>query len=214
VPLDRDALLDALALHVRLLKKSCAAFDEGDTDEAHRIAVELRVLLVNGSALLARLGIAGRAWFTDSSWHPDPGVEPWFDPRLLVVHMTTAGTALQAPLDDHPHKSNPPPRFAHWWRLTQPVTSGGRGRYSREFLVREMANTQAAHVDQVLECDYESLTRDHLGVRSFASDEDQVGTPARGNVVHESLRQIAWELLDTFDRQPQAVWGAGSVGRD
>jgi hypothetical protein len=206
VILNREELLSALEKHVRLLRKSCRDFDEGDEDEALRIATELRLLLVNGSALLGRLGIVHRLRFTDSRV-PIPRSPGTLDLGLLVIELSGDGASprLRAPLGASGTPANPV-KFTQWWRSAKPI-AGSADHYSREFLVREMASTEAVHIDNVLDAEYRALTSEkyfpRVQVNSAAGP-----TPIVGDVATQTLRQIAWELLDTIDRQPLAVWGA------
>jgi hypothetical protein len=65
-----------------------------------------------------------------------------------------------------------------------------------------MANTDAVHVDPVLDEDYEALTRDNHG---FKINDLEV----TGNLAHATIRQITWETQHTLHRSFPALCQSG-----
>jgi len=168
------------------LRKSAASFDEGDTSEAKRIAVSLRVLLHDTSAsasLLHQMGLKTTMRYLDSAGDFRPGNVaadwPLISSRFT---MTENGGKFEfAPLlGNGPPIGQPPtqlqvrallqggkaPRgpgfrrtFDEWW--LQPVVDDKQGAaYSRKQLVMFLANVDGgAHVAPTLTNSYHALSR-------------------------------------------------------
>jgi len=101
----------------------------------------------------------------------------------------------------------PPRGFDRWWRDPL-VEASNQKRFSRENLVLIMANQGGgAHVDAGVDANYSDLVVDFLGAEIVTDagneiDIDGVGPfgsgRAQGNVAAASVRQIAYEVLQTL----------------
>jgi hypothetical protein len=199
----RTDLLDMLAENREFLQRSAYAFDHGYEAEAKRMAVVLRVLLHDtdlSHSLLKQLNVKTQMNFLDTAAPINPAnLLP--TPGLVMMKMTRTSVGADgqyvAPLGmERPH----PPRlrtFAEWWR--HPVMKVD-GTWSRKELVLTLANTEGgAHVDPDLNGRYESLAKANgIGWTASAGANSQ---PFAGNVVAVAVRQVAYEVVTTLDRE-------------
>jgi len=202
---DRSSLDEQLVRQFKYLDNSAYLFDEGDHDEANRLATTLRVLLhdTNSSvSLLKQLGIKDALRFIDTGLYRDrlnAAMAQWAQATngmtLATYQPGQAGLVEMAPKNDgsfewvaplrekrfpdgHPHAAAllPPQPFDAWW--TTPLVEGSdMKQFSRKSLVLIMANQDGgAHVDEALDKDYANLCVDHLGVQMLVtSDPDEGG---------------------------------------
>lgn len=192
---DRSSLEEQLARQLKYLDNSSILFDNGDHDEANRLATVLRVLLHDtkeSKSLLGQLGLKSSLRFVDTGLYRDrldaamnqwvqlhhpgmsiAGIQPG-EAGLVEVGINPDGTAgWRAPLREHrfhpqdPKSSAmlPPQPFSYWWE-TPLVEDSNMKLFSRMNLVLIMANQDGgAHVDAGLDRDYASLCSDFLGVQ-------------------------------------------------
>jgi hypothetical protein len=185
----------------RFLQRSAAAFDSGEHAEAVRLATSLRVLLHEGqgSCLLRQLHLIKRLRFLDTAVRPEPGQRIVAGGGLVILKMVygpSSGATVEAPLDRRP-PTNPDLRFSAWWR--DAVIRGSDDQlHTREFLVREMANTEGAHVDAFVDGDYDALTTDAAGWSHYR--DGTTWSPIAGDIAAASIRQIAHEVARTRER--------------
>lgn len=190
---------------MHFLERSARAFDDGFEAEAKRLAVVLRVLMhdTNQShSLLKQHGIKDRLNFLDTAEPINPK-NLLSTPGLVLMQITMTDQGPQgeyvAPLgDERPF----PPRHAHfaqWW--TAPVMKVD-GTWSRKQLVLTLANQEGgAHVDPALNERYEQLAK-HNGLGWIAGGGPQGGGSAfAGNAIAVAVRQITFEVLETFERE-------------
>ena len=118
-------------------------------------------------------------------------IAPLATPRLPPQHPAASTIGISKP-------------FEPWW--TKPIVETSEMRYfSRERLILIMANEDGgAHVDPELDEEYEALTVDNLGMHLEIGHDLQHklldgDIPAiNGNVAAASVRQIAFEVLQTL----------------
>ena len=130
-------------------------------------------------------------------------------PGLVIMKVTwapqTSGEYV-APLDRlSPDRIKPPVPFAGWWN--SPVMKEEDGHtWSRREFVLELANKEGgAHVDPSLNERYERLVhRNSLGWEALASATGPV-EPFTGSPVATSVRQIVFEVVDTFRREARLL---------
>lgn len=178
---------------IRLLRKSAVAFDEGDEDEALRMASDLRKLLhdhgTSSISLLKQLNIKQNMRFIDTGIYPDlllkaqenlarsmglknvattPGIA-----GLVEVHPQEDGTGkFAAPLCECAFGPDDFIRAAYlknsdfltWWN--KPLVESSNGKiFSRSNIVLIIANQDnGAHVDPEVDADFQDLCRDTLGI--------------------------------------------------
>jgi hypothetical protein len=185
---------------VRFLEASAANFDAGDDDEAYRMALELRALLHYGQSkpLLHHLGIIKKLSYVDSAPEPPPGVVFVASCGLTMMRMAAGdpqGSGEVPRLGDgaHPYVER---QYTTWWQHRQVVEANDGRRYSRRFLVSTMGNVDAAHTDSHLTDEYRSLKSGPSSWQTADIAGQLINVPNR--TATASIRQIVWELLETF----------------
>ncbi|HEX9050370.1 MAG TPA: SEC-C metal-binding domain-containing protein [Anaeromyxobacter sp.] len=177
------------------LKASAAAFDAGNTREAMRLAVTLRILLhdtKHSRSLLGQLGRKGEQ-FWDSAVPDKPGNLLAYG-GLVAVHAAPGHPKYAPLLDDFDGASRID--FGTWWNA--PVLREQSGpALSRCDVVLTAANQDGgAHVDPRLDERYARFAHDNaLGV--LGGDGAGPVRPLDGAVA-ATLRQIAHEVLRTL----------------
>ncbi|MDQ6522018.1 hypothetical protein RB608_00320 [Nocardioides sp. LHD-245] len=189
---------DALQRVVRHLEGAASRFDSGDRDEAITMAVLLRSLLHYGSSppLLHHLGMLKKLEFMDTG--PEQEEVGRIVAGGLVLWETTGasdGTStgrVRAKLD----LTSPRRRaYTPWWKSDLVVLDSLGRWHTRRFLVTEMANTDGAHFDPFVREDYYHLTSDNGGWSTIGLDGEAAALS--GDLASASIRQIAWEVLQT-----------------
>lgn len=190
------------------LQSSSRAFDAGNVSESKRLATALRILLHDTKtphSLLKQLGVKENLLWHDTA-------EP-FNPNnslstlgLLMMRMKSGkGANYMAPLAEGPFENiNKPISFEPWWRSPVCKVNVNDQIWSREQFVLVLANKEGgAHVDPNLHPPHESLVKENaMGWIYSGADGER---PFDGNIVAESVRQIAHEVLTTFNKQ-QSSW--------
>lgn len=210
-------LAKALDIQVGYLQRSARDFDDGELDEAHRLAVTVRVLCHDtrqSTSLLTQLGWKDSMGFMDSSHPAEPPTMEiegrvvqavgWVHHGLGRLRMGGGGPARIVPyFDDVPLRNQREPvPFDHWWTNTI-LTDGREQPWTRKELVLAMANKDGgAHVDQTLPDDYYHLTRDNA-MRIRANTNPDIGN----EVALANMRQVAHELMRSIETQTRYAKG-------
>lgn len=198
-----DELRAHLEDHLGFLRSSSEAFDNGQTGEAKRLAVSLRVLFhdtAQSHSLLIQVDRLGGKFISTAIPH---------DPRnaathggLIMTTMSTSHAAYVAPLDDTILERWL--SFPEWWSEIVFVDDL-RATVTRKALVLAVANQDGgAHVDPTLSDVYARLSRHNsLGwVLTSAGASSAIESPERA-----AIRQIAHETLKTlipgYRKQPK-----------
>ena len=107
------------------------------------------------------------------------------------------------------YEEAPPPTtpFAAWWSQDEAVYPTNLSFLTREYVVYEMANTDAIHIDTELDVDYEALTRDNHGFTLNGMPET-----VTGDLASAAIRQIVWETQYTLNHALPEVCGADFPG--
>jgi hypothetical protein len=206
----RTELLTLLEEGIDFLRASAAAYDAGMEHEGKRLAVTLRVLLHQtgaSHALLEQLGLRARfAWHNTAAPIDPRNLIPTI-PGLTSMQLTVGiGGRYVALLDNRPEDLlGRTKAFAGWWN--DPVSRFPGNTWCRKDYIRVLANKEGgAHVDPNLDSLYEAIVRNNLLGWTYA--DDVVGEkPFEGNAVTAGVRQIAHEVLKTFDEQLAATLG-------
>lgn len=188
--------------HRGFIRRSSKSFDDGFADEAKRLATSIRVLVHDTSSsrsLLGQLRLKDTIRFKDTAG-------PFNIDNLLPSSNLTMMRMSDAGIEYLPHLDAGPPAcyqhpdlfFEEWWKRI--VLKDGAGEeWSRRDLVLKAANQDGgAHVDHSLDERYASLREDNsMGwiYSNGASDSPPLNDP-----VLSSVRQIAWELEQSLDR--------------
>jgi hypothetical protein len=203
----RAELEVALRQQVKFLQVSCKAFDDGDEDEALRIASVIRVLVHDtpkSRSLLVQLGVQSKMKFIDSAEPFDPVETGRFHngrplmamsgmPGLFGIAVSPQGAKIVA-REDTGMYARGAVSFDEWW--SDGCMPGHDGiRHSRSWLIKQMANKEGgAHVDPEVTKGYMELKTTSMGMTVQAG-----GISGFVNSVADvSVRQIAWELLESL----------------
>ncbi len=200
--LQRQRFIESLAKQIGLLQLYAQEFDNGNDDLALPMALSIRVLVHDAgrsTSILEHLGVKHQIKYTDTAEPIIPG-NLLTSFGLVIAQMTVGqGGAYVPPLEmSRPSGSRPAAGFARWWKT--PVTIDTlRNEFSRKDMILAAANKLGgAHVDSVVPDDIAHFTTpDSLGWRAVGPEgETQFNSP-----LPPSIRQIAYEVLDTIEKR-------------
>jgi SEC-C motif len=215
-PRSFSELLDKLRSQVGFLDRSCALFDAGHKDEGERLALATRVLLHDTSqshSLLGQLGVKAAVRCTDTSIHTERETKHLGGGRYSATFMAHAGLVLlqaqlgppgegawtYAPLlaPESPERIHPPVPFASWWERPF-LTDTTERPVTRKSVTLAVANKDGgAHVARAIPEAFRRLSAGQSMPFRTGSDDTWSEMPG---VVMATMRQIAFELLDTLHR--------------
>ncbi|ANA85428.1 hypothetical protein BOWSER_33 [Gordonia phage Bowser] len=182
--------------HLRLLKSAGEQWDLGNQEHVIGMVTALRVLLVD--RLLDKVIKLKSARMVDSAIYPPPGSGPNFSGGGLTVISISEDSAGVTPIcNTGPvivEGGYPTSNFHDWWERDLAVRHG-TSAWTRKFLVYEMANTDAIHYDDELDQDYRTVAGPVPGWKFQTASGEPL--PSDG-VAEASLRQIAWEVAESF----------------
>lgn len=188
-----------LAIQLRFLDRSCCAFDEGDEDEAVRIATTIRTIVhqtSHSTSLLRHLGAEDIRFLSMAFELPrPPGTHVIAAPIFLAfVSMGTSD------MSHEPNLGQTPVRLvsvSEWW--TEKLAELDRGVVVRRRDIALVAANKdgGAHVDSELTPEYERLGENgRLISWSMTKDGATVELPSP-NLHYVALRTMGWELLNS-----------------
>jgi hypothetical protein len=200
-----EQLKKYLVMQLNFLHRSAEAFDTGETDEAIRLAVTIRVLLHDSrssTSILKRLKACDICLLSTCEPIPPDVV---FSNGSMFFHgvvKTRQGlrAGVRASLGDGPPIRPRSLPSKNWWNQVVFVLSHGTDRrISRKDIVLTAANKDGgAHVDQGLTPQYENLKR--LG-GTWTSVEYKIGDEEKviqfKNIHTVIIRQMSYELLNS-----------------
>ena len=215
-PRSYSELLDKLRSQVGFLERSSALFDAVHKDEGERLALATRLLLhdTNQShSLLGQLGVKTALRYTDTSIHIKPETKHLGGGRYSTTIMAHAGLVLmQAELGPPgsggwtyapvlvpttPERTNPPASFTRWWGSSFLTDTTG-DPVTRKSVTLAVANKDGgAHVARAIPEAFLRLSSGESMPIRTGSGDTWSGIPG---VVMATMRQIAFELLDTLHR--------------
>lgn len=232
-PRKAEELENIFNKQMELLFRACRSFDAGSEVEAANIAIRLRVLLHNNPkrnshAVLAQLHLLDEMQFVDSGVRRDlldqaitahiigensfiAGGSP-SDTGLVIPGVVNGRGKFIAPLkrnrfhaDDFRSQSIVQSRdFDDWWTTAFIETLNGR-LFSRKDIVMTMANQDGGgHVDPNIDVDFDDLCQDSHGLEYW--DGNHEDGRFESNIVHASIRQIAFEVMATIDDEKGTNW--------
>ena len=204
----KEELESELRDQVGFLLSSASAYDGGETAEAKRLALHLRILLLD--SLLDKLHIRSRMPFYETA-HP-------YSPDNALPHygLVVIRYADVLPVFDTKGEQR---KFATWGEWSQQVvlSDGSGGTLTRRELVKTTADKRGAHVDINLPPIFAHLTNSSKAAYSQDQDllvfsfgeRDRAADQLLPEPVAPSLRQLAHEVLvslasfrpDAFQRQ-------------
>jgi hypothetical protein len=206
-----------LSRQLRFLENSCKLYDQGEPEEAIRIAVSLRVLFHDThrcTSLLSHLG-QKQSWILSTA-------EFFATPQLMevpLVHIniqanpypTGRCACIASPMLDKSAR-NENVHTKTWWAEEKIIKCGSGSEFSRRDLVLNATDKDGgAHVDKNLDDVYTQI----LGGAGLSIDIVYKGgqrVSVRFEHLHfASLRQMAYEVLNSKDIQRLRPTSDGKV---
>ncbi|MVN76905.1 hypothetical protein GO988_11275 [Hymenobacter sp. HMF4947] len=200
-------LQNSLFEQLEFLRSSCQLYDAGNSSEAIRMAVILRVLLSDpesgsrsrSQSLLTQLGLKDNINYYSISPIPDKRSIIF---SSLIMAFTNGASSFMPNLSIPTIELN----FKDWWNSFVSITDAAK--LTRSLLIKSLADKDGgAHVDPSIKDDYAEATQN----KGFAF---QIKTAKSGEPIDVSgdefvdfdeirhfiyLRQFAHEVLCTFD---------------
>ena len=213
IAVSENAVVNEFTRHLRtqlgFLEKSAASYDAGETDEALRMAVALRVMFYdtpNSTSLMQHIGIRQTVSLLDTAGPMDPHNLAAMHPLTLIRVDPKARRADHVPVlgMDPPDRTSRLIPFEDWW--TMPVIRDlQREFFSRKELVTFLAHKEGgAHFDPNFTPGHKKLAKQNsIGWRFISGD---TATPME-SPIPASVRQITHEVLTTFREHQYAVVG-------
>jgi hypothetical protein len=195
-------LLNHLSDHIYFLKTSAEKYDEGNTQEAKRLAVHVRTLVHDtpqSNSLLNQLN-KKNIQFYDTALNKTSPQNIMPEMLLLKIRLGTETQPLKflPHLDDlAPYQKNRKKSFKNWWN--KPILQDmDKNPFSRKDIVLRLANQDGgAHVDPILNEKFANLTR-KVGLGwSWGPDEQSARTVFGAE--RATMRQIAYEVLKSLE---------------
>jgi hypothetical protein len=190
---------------LRFLENSCKLYDEGQIDEAIRIAVSLRVLFhdtKSSTSLLTHLG-QKQSWILSTAElasTPQQMDVPLVRVQIKANAFPVGGCeCLATPMlgessrNQHVHSKT-------WWAEEKIIRCGSGAQLTRSDLIRHAANKDGgAHVDKEYEPVYQQiLDGAGLSVEILYKNGERVSAPF-AHLHFACLRQMAYEVLNSKD---------------
>lgn len=215
----RTDLVTTLNDVVHDMESAGEKFDQGRRHEAKALAVDIRMLLHDtpkSPALISRLGLQDQLTWVDTAGVPHPKtMSSAACLTLMKIRSGVCGHAEYVPklglYPPAPIRTRDGGRidrgsripFDHWW--TNAVVKDCDGLvFSRKHLVLAMARRDRDDDIQTAAAYYAVLSSKSLGW--VVSDEnDWLSTSLESNPVVASVRQIAYEVLQSISQQREII---------
>lgn len=202
---------------MKLLARSCTAFDNGHHDEAVHIATELRVLLhdarPNSTSLAHQVGIKEHMTWFDTSGPPAPsnlmshhGLVGVSGSGMYVPRLAGGAEPLPPMLEELIGNGAPQwIAFDEWWG-TVVFDDLESSRLTRKDLVLFTANTDlGAHADESIDESLYRLTREQSLGWGYVRGGEEI---KMNNATWAGLRQVAYEVIESVTRHhPELLAG-------
>jgi len=178
---------------------SAKLFDDGNIDEARRLAATIRVVVHDTPCSTSLLSLLGKKAIRihDTAVKTVSG-SILFTPELLMIRFDTTGADYAPILDKGPPDRYTTGRvpFEKWWNGTA-LSVDEKHRFSRRDLVLAVANKDGgAHIDPELDKRYQEVSRLNALGWSFTVNGIKKDF---GNPVLMTIRQIAYELVESLE---------------
>jgi len=194
---DTKYFIDHLKKQLGFLERSCQSYDNGYIDEGVRIATIIRVLIhdTNASTSLLKHLNATTINLLSTTFEPSSDTVSFVGMGMMKVGGDESSYFPQ--LGNGPINDSIP--VSSWWDQVVMVL-GKEQRITRKKIVLAAANKDGgAHVDKKLTKDYEALSKDGAtGYILYISEGKPVEFPIE-NAHLVSLRQMAYEVLNSPD---------------
>ena len=179
---------------IRYLQRSAEIYDQGNEDEAPRLATTLRVLLHDSAHSKSLLGQLNKKNipFYDSAVPFDPqNVSPFGG----LVNISLGASAKYLPMFDNCLNGMRKLEFSEWWTRTI-FCDKERRQLSRKAVILTAANQDGgAHVDPQLDDTYAALSKD--GSLGWIAHDKEGFHPIK-QPERAAIRQIAHEVLKSL----------------
>jgi hypothetical protein len=196
---------ERLRTQLRFLERSIEAYDDGERDEAVRLAQTIRIVCHGtnrSTSLLEHLKVVDSIEMLDTAGRPTPDNVLSSHPLtiIMVVPKGADGYAEHVPICDlplSPGRAVGIVRFAEWWGWPVLIDQHGN-RFTRKQLVTWYANKEGgAHYDPNFTAGHEALAHQNsIGWEYISGDTKRpLGSP-----IPATIRQVAEELRITFQR--------------
>jgi len=193
----QDDLKRLLKEHYGFLLASSESYDRGSLAEAKRLAVSIRVLVHDTPAsvsLLGQLGMKGCLFIDTATERPQPVIRTSYA-GLVGVFLGQVSSKYLPHLDSGKSMAV---TFEQWWNAPIIIDFAQREITRRRLILAVVNKDGGAHVDPELDDIYADLSRSNSMGQMYSSDgpwEPLIG------VEHASVRQVAHEVLRTFNVQ-------------
>lgn len=195
----REELVRLFNGHKKALIASCAGFDAGEDWEAERLATTVFTLVFDGPpiySLLSQLDVLDSLKFVSSGRMQAPPGFPAPTVAMPSLLMTSSGRFLPK------LGRGPPPlyrnvSFEDWWTNELIYQEKASGQLNRKRLVFALRHQDGGgHVGDLTDNIYVHLK----GGAGWQVRHKDGSTEPVSNLVATSMRQIAWEVLETLKR--------------
>jgi len=201
IPQKKEELKKHFEEQLRFIEKSSIAYDNGDLDEAKRIATSLRLLFHHTDKsipLLSQLGLDKTTKFIDTKL-------PDFQSGPIITYHGLISVSFG---EDHyvPNLGKEPislVNYDNYWEKEIVLIDKKGNNFTRKDIVCEVANTDGgAHVDPTLKTKYSDLSRNNsigwITQNNFGEVKQLYGAALA------TIRQIGHEVLLTFNPNYEA----------
>lgn len=198
----REEIEKALEIQCRALRSSSAAYDSGEWWEALRLATAVYVIVHDAGSkyqsILKQLGVRGSLKFLSTAFQYSPH-NVLRETHLVVTRIYGDGSAEYRPKLDNRSESERLLQFYDWWESELIFRDGGF-RLTRKKLVFSLRSQEGgAHFDpEIRDPNYIRFKQAQL-TTPFVVANGAPPVPILGAEL-ASMRQIAWELLETMRR--------------
>lgn len=189
---------------LKLLKKSCDAYDSGDSDEFRRIALAVRVLVYDHGQSKSVAGQLGLKSIPFHSFSPPVNPRNLMTSHTLVgLNMSQEGTIYWPLLDKGPPISRSS-SFDDWWNEVV-FCSPGRISMPRSGFILHTANQAGgAHVDPQLDEEFHKIAKENEA--GWMANFGGVEKPLM-DLEKACVRQIGFEVYNTLVPQWISIRG-------
>ena len=199
---DRTRLIQKLDEQLNYIDRSCKAFDQGEEDDAIRIATSLRVIFhhtKNSTSLIAHLSLERSKMLSSSRGRGD-----FKDYLAFRLHLTSSEPMKCVPLLG---KAFIELGIENWWRREPIFAHNGKNYFRREIVLNAANKDGGAHVDTEVDEFYEALAAGGSGLGVTGNLQFHGKAPYEQGVTHFAknahlalLRHFAHETLSSAKR--------------
>lgn len=172
------------------MKGSCEAFDASKTGEAARLAYCIRVISEGQNSLLDKLNLKELKFHDGSPDYPKKLDLPFSGLAIVTIGGKTQRYIPR--LENNLRIQFSP--FEKWWTKPVLVEEEKGVNMNREAIVQRVANTRVGVVDSKLTGAFEAI----VNKAQLPDTGAKAASPELIELMYASVRQIAFEILDTL----------------